>query len=255
LKDFEYVIQLHRLFLIVFRQSQWKACHLLRTKDTIKFKLDVDWVRTKDDIVKRIGEMFHEYPYYFFTERDIHSLLCDIANEELRLCGVEPSKTSDGYEVSFVHHEYPTPFRCDMEGDKFEKKEEPPFKRGHYDLVMLNLDFVKNNSLDIVSSKNFETLTTAMENVNVAPLIWACEIVFFPKMNNIPSNADRPINQDSLKVKETLRHKVGSENIGYFKMGSTLVFTSHTAKEASILAQKVEQIRQALRLDILLFTA
>lgn len=228
---------------------------MLRTEDTNKFKLDVGWAKFKDHVVKRIGEMFRGFPYYFFTERDIHSLLCDITNEELQLHGVEPMKTSDGYEVSLVHHEYPTPFRCDMKDHRFEKKDGPPFKRGHYDLVVLNPEFVGSNSLDVVSSKSFETFTTAMENVNVAPLIWACEVVFFPKMSAIPSNADRPVNQDTLKVKETLRYKVGLDNTTFCKMGSILVFTSHNAKAASILAQKVEQIRQALRIDISLFTA
>jgi hypothetical protein len=142
-----------------------------------------------------------------------------------------------------------------MKDHRFEKKDGPPFKRGHYDLVVLNPEFVGSNSLDVVSSKSFETFTTAMENVNVAPLIWACEVVFFPKMSAIPSNADRPVNQDTLKVKETLRYKVGLDNTTFSKMGSILVFTSHNAKEASILAQKVEQIRQALRIDISLFTA
>ncbi len=228
---------------------------MLRTEDAVRFKLDLDWTSIKDQVVERIGEMFHECPYYFFTERDIHSLLCDVTNEELRLCGVEPPKTSDGYEVSLAHHEYPTPFRCNMKDGKFEKKDSPPFSRGHYDLVVLNPEFVKNYSLDVVCSKNLETFTMAMMNVNVAPLVWACEVVFFPRMNPIPAHADGPINQDALKVKETLRHKVGSRNIDFCKIGSMLVFTSHNAKEAPVLAQKVDQIRQALRLDISLITA
>lgn len=29
------------------------------------------------------------------------------------------------------------------------------YKRGHYDLVILNPDFVKNNTLDIVCGKNY----------------------------------------------------------------------------------------------------
>lgn len=68
-----------------------------RIQEATEVELAVDWNDMKDRIIRRIGQMFHDCPYYFFTERDIHSLLCDIANEELRLEGVTETKTLKVY--------------------------------------------------------------------------------------------------------------------------------------------------------------
>jgi hypothetical protein len=222
---------------------------MLRTRDTVEVGLDVDWSDMKSWIAKRLGEMFHTYPDYFFTEHDIHSLLCDIANEELQLRGVTSTETSDGHQVSLVHHEYPTPFRCDMEGYKFEKKSEPPYKRGHYDLVILNPEFVKKNRLDIVCAKEFEKFEAAMRYVNTAPLTWVCEVVFFPRVKKLPNNAIKIIEQDALKVKETLEHKL-SRNVRFSKMGSVLAFTSHTDEESADLERQVKELREKLKLEV-----
>ena len=227
---------------------------MLRTKDIVEVKLDVDWNDMKGWIVKRLGEMFHTYPDYFFTEHDIHSLLCDISNEELRLYGVEPTETSDGYEVNLVHHEYPTPFRCDMEGYRFEIKESKPYKRGHYDLVILNPKFVRNNELDVVCGKDYQKFKTAMEKVNTTPLIWACEVIFFPRVKTIPNNAIQLIEQDALKIKGTLGYALG-RNVHFCKMGSVLVFTSHTHEESAGLKRQVKELREKLELKVTLLTA
>lgn len=226
---------------------------MLRTRDTVEVGLNVDWSDMKSWIVKRLGEMFHTHPDYFFTEHDIHSLLCDIANEELQLCGVTPTETSDGHQVSLVHHEYPTPFRCDMEGDKFEKKSKPPYKRGHYDLIILNPAFVKRNSLDVVCAKDFEKFEAAMRYVNTAPLTWVCEVIFFPRVKKLPNYAIKIIEQDALKVKETLGHEL-SRNVRFSKLGSVLVFTSHTEEESADLERQVKELREKLKLEVILST-
>jgi len=221
----------------------------------IEFKFNVGWNDIKDCIVKRLGEMFHDYPYYFFTEQDIHSLLCDIANEELQLHGITPTETNDGHEVNLVHHEYPTPFRCDMNDYRFEKKDKPSYRRGRYDLVILNPTFVRKNSLDVVCANNFSKSEASMKHVDSTPLIWVCEVVFFPKMRVIPNTAILQIRQDSLKVKETLRHRVGAKSERYCITGSVLVFSSHNAKEAADLKKQVEKLEETLELEIILTTA
>lgn len=222
---------------------------MLRTdKEIVMAGLTIDWSDMKSWIVKRVGIAFREYPDYFFTEHDIHSVLYDIAKEELQLYGVPSLKTGDKHEVFLVHHEYPTPFRCDMEGYKFEKKDEKPYRRGHYDLSILNPAFVNKNELDVVCAKDFQVFKTAMEKMDTEPLIWVCEVLFFPRVKTIPNDAIQRIKQDALKVKETLRHKVGSSNRLFCKMGSVLIFTSHTAEEATNLRRQVKKLRDALDL-------
>jgi len=225
-----------------------------RIQEATEVELAVDWSDVKDRIIRQIGEMFHDCPYYFFTERDIHSLLYDVANEELRLGGVTETKTSDGYLVNLVHHEYPTPFRCDMKAYSFVKKDKPPYKRGHYDLVILNPVFVRTNNLDVVCAKDFKVFETKMQYVDTTPLVWVCEVIFFPRVKTIPNNAILQIRQDALKVAETLKHKIGSSKL-FCKLGSVLVFTSHTAERATELKAQVSLIGEKLGLEVAFSTA
>jgi hypothetical protein len=227
---------------------------LLRTEDAAEIELTIGSdPRAGNDlkgwIVKRLGEMFHGYPDYFFTERDINSLLCEIANEELRLRGITETRTSDGYLVNLVHHEYPTPFRCDMKGYTFVKKDKPPYARGHYDLIILNPLFVRRNNLDVVCARSFELFEAEMQQVDVTPLIWVCEVIFFPRVTRMPNDAILQIRQDALKVAETLRHKVGSSR-PFCRFGSTLVFASHTAEEVVDLKSQVSSLGMRLGIEI-----
>ena len=221
----------------------------------IEFKLNVGWNEIKDCIVKRLGEMFQDYPDYFFTEQDVHSLLCDIANEELQLYGITSTETNDRHEVSLVHHKYPTPFRCDMNDYRFEKKDKPPYERGHYDLVILNPTFVRKNSLDLVCANNLEESETSRTYANSTPLLWVCEVAFFPKIRAISNTAFLQIRQDSLKVKETLKHRVGAKSERYCMTGSVLVFSRHNTREAADLRKQVEKLEETLELEIILTTA
>lgn len=128
------------------------------------------------------------------------------------------------------------------------------FLRGHYDLVVFNPDFVRDNELRVVCGKDYQKLRSAMRKVKVEPLIWACEVIFFPAVKKLPKNALRIIEQDALKVKETLRYKVGRD-VNFCKMGSVLVFTSHTAKEASDLKPQVAGLESKHKLEATLSTA
>lgn len=228
---------------------------MLRTdKRMVELPLEDNWKSVKNAIVDRLIETFCEHPNCFFTEHDIHSVLYNIAKEELRLNGSLAAKTSDGYEVMLVHHEFPTPFRCSMKELSFEKKDTKPYRRGHYDLVILNPKFVKNNKLAIVYGKDFKKFSSAIQKVKVEPLIWACEVIFFPRVKWIPKNALKIIEQDALKVKETLRYKVG-RNVNFCKMGSVLAFTGHTAEEASDLELQLAKLTEKHDLEVILSTA
>ncbi|NIO36291.1 hypothetical protein GTO27_01150 [Candidatus Bathyarchaeota archaeon] len=227
---------------------------LLRTEDVVQIESGVDWNEMKSEIVNRVRTMFHEYPDYFFTGRDILSLLCDISNEELRLKGVEPTNTADGYVVNLVHQEYPMPFRCNMKEDGFTKKDARSYRRGYYDLIILNPAFVQTNSLDVVCAKDIEKHEAAIKYTSITPLIWACEVLFFPRVNSFPTDGIPQIRQDALKVKDALNHKIDSETL-FCKSGSVLVFTSHTAEEAADLSRQIKGLADTLRLEVILSTS
>lgn len=228
---------------------------MLKTDKTIvEVELASNWNDVKNLTVNRLGDAFQKHANCFFTEHDVHSVLYNIAKEELQLNGIMTEETYDRHRVRLVHHEYPTPFRCDMRGYGFEIKYEKPYRRGHYDLVILNPKFVRNNKLDVVCGKDYQKFRSAMRDVKVEPLIWACEVIFFSGVKKSPKNALKIIEQDALKVKETLRYKVG-QNVNFCKIGSVLVFAGHTAEETSDLKQQVERLGKKHELEVTLSTA
>ena len=130
-------------------------------------KRKVQWNYVKSKVINNLQVAFLECPQCHFSEHDVHSVLYRLTQKQLKQQEKSSQTTLDGYKTSLVHHEYPTPFRCDMQGYNFRRtgeEERTPkgglYKRGHYDLVILNPDFVKNHTLDIVCGKNYKKIIT-----------------------------------------------------------------------------------------------
>jgi hypothetical protein len=199
------------------------------------------WVLVKNRIITDLRSAFGNCPQYFFSEHDIHSVLYGLAQEQLEH---QELTTLDGYKTCIVHHEYPTPFRCDMKEYSFRRTSDYErtlrgglYKRGHYDLVILNPEFVEKNELDIVCGKDYEKVKSILPKLTFKPLIWACEIIYFPIIHVLPQDGVRIVEQDMLKIKETL-------DFGFAEFGSVHVFTSHQQREALQLQQQTAQLAQ-----------
>mgnify|MGYP001039080943 CR=1 FL=1 len=135
---------------------------------------------------------FREYPCQFFTEHDIHSQLALFANRLLKKKVDLLAKTRDGFTVSRIHHEYPTPFRCHMKDAEFrliteeefrEKKlENPGFRarRGYIDFVILNSEYISSNKLETVSGKRYRDFRESQNDRQNEVLDLAVEVVYFP---------------------------------------------------------------------------
>jgi len=220
------------------------------------------WSVTKRTVAKKMEATFRECPQCFFSEHDIHSVLYCLAKEELKQHEISSEQiTRDGHITSLVHHEYPTPFRCDMHGHTFRRAGEKErtrrgglYKRGHYDLVVLNPYFVKANELDAICGKDYAKFRSMLAKVNVEPLIWACEVLYFPRIKKLPKKAIQTIEQDALKVRETLQYEVG-EHHKFCRIGSVLVLTSHLPEETSNLERKIAELAKDLQIEITFTTA
>jgi hypothetical protein len=172
-----------------------------------------------EKVLTRLESAFREAPRRFFTEHDLHSHLYRLVETELSDRGELFFDTLDGHKASLVHHEYPTPFRCDMSkhGFRIARDEEPTpkgglYRRGHYDLVILNPDFVRRYDLVIVAGKNYEQFRLARDKIDVTPLLWVCEIIFGAHVeDDLPINWIKHVTQDSEKVIKTLSYKVGKK--------------------------------------------
>lgn len=218
-------------------------------------KSENQWNDLKNKIVDELQDVFRKHPQHYFSEHDIHSVLYHLTREQLKQYGGTSQTTLDGFETTLAHHEYPTPFRCDMHGYKFRRmgeEERTPkgglYRRGHYDMVILNPDFVKNNTLDIVCGKNYKKMRSTLPNLPTQLLIWACEIVYLPKIRKLPKNAIKIIEQDTLKIKET-------KNCNFCKIGSVHAFTSHPHKEAAQLQQQIAKLAEKEQIEITFTTA
>jgi hypothetical protein len=117
-----------------------------------------------ENSIKELSNLFKERPTLFFTENDIVCKFYEIlirTNSELFNHEI---LDADNNNHSLIHMEYPTPFRCDMKKKNFTRKEnsDNKFKRGHYDLVILNPDFIKKHSYEIIKAQNFGKFTNSV---------------------------------------------------------------------------------------------
>jgi len=114
-------------------------------------------------VVKSIGMIcseFRSHPTRFFTENDIVCRFYSILQEDLP---VRKALDKDGHQHFLVHREYPTPFRCDMSDGKFEVKDDDArtegggkYRRGHYDIVVLDPDFVGRHPHEVIRAQDYQ---------------------------------------------------------------------------------------------------
>ena len=164
---------------------------------------------------------FKVSPYLFFTENDIVCRLHCKLQEKLKKDQV-PDLT--GKMHSLVHTEYATPFRCDMKGSSFEIKgdhDKTPngrlHKRGHYDIAILNPDFIKSNSFEIIQGQNYSKVR---QFLNIKPsypmILYGIEIMYSRtalkssrgsnKFKGIENYCDK-IDQDMDKLEASVKHR------------------------------------------------
>ncbi len=178
-------------------------------------------------------------PRRFFTEHDLHSYLYRLVETELSNRGELFANTADGYRTVLVHHEYPTPFRCDMSNHSFRKTEDTNdrttkgglYRRGHYDLAILNPEFVRQYNSVIVAGKNYGRLRLVRGEIEVTPLLWVCEIVFGAHTEDVlPVNWVGCVTQDAKKVIESLNYKLGKET-KFAQHGDVAIFIGSKPNE------------------------
>lgn len=125
-----------------------------------------------DAVVRSITALvglFRDEPSRFFTENDLVCCFHRMLHGELAALGLDTVNDGDKLPHGLIHCEYPTPFRCDMGGKRFEVKsdeERTPgggnYKRGHYDVVVLNPAFVRRHPYSIIKGQHYARLRSAV---------------------------------------------------------------------------------------------
>jgi len=170
----------------------------MEKKDIIKLK-----ERVKETIKSTINK-FMEHPYCFFTESDIISYFY----HRLYLKQYE-QQTKDKERIYLVHREYPTNFRYrkkDLLDDSFNmpydlsksKRKDIKAKRGNYDLVILDPEFVKKaNSKEDIINKSIRLLEIRASNSKGQELLYAIEFKYIINNNH---NYIKEIKMDNKKL-------------------------------------------------------
>ncbi len=115
-------------------------------------------IEAVNETIKMSCDEFQSHPTLFFMENDIVCYFYSILQQKLPIV-----YDKDGHKHTLVHMEYPTPFRCDMSKNKFKLKNDEDrtekggkYQRGHYDMVVLDPDFIKQHSYEVIKAQNYK---------------------------------------------------------------------------------------------------
>jgi len=162
-----------------------------------------DLVRAVDSCIEKLCADFREHPSYYFTEND---LVCKFYQLFTSIIGDYKVTDREGNYHRIIHMEYPTPFKCSMTGSDFQlKTNDSRYRRGHFDIVILNQEMIGQLSFEEVRSQDYkqvinEVLTKVDQSCPM--VLYAIEFVFhregMKKMG--PRNFGKKIDQDHLKL-------------------------------------------------------
>ena len=131
----------------------------------------MDTRKAIDSAIQDVIDDFHKAPGKYFTEEDVRWRLTQ--KIEAALMPAAEIKVSDGV-TSLVHTEFPTPFKCLMRERSFEVTDKG--KRGHFDVVILNPEVVRNYELDLLRSQDYSEFNMAIRNNKIRPFFLDCAI-------------------------------------------------------------------------------
>ena len=150
-----------------------------------------------------LSEKFRKWPYNFFTESDAHSYLylSFFRYGSPALKSLYQSK--DHRRSVLIHREYPTFFRYSQKELKLCKLNESEGTCGHYDMVVLNPDFITGHEIQQVISKDNKIRQTV--NFNDNHLLAAIEFKLLHKP--LTENLRDEIKKDFIKLGWALETK------------------------------------------------
>lgn len=119
--------------------------------------------------LRELQEEFLAEPGLFFNESDLACRCHCLMQEAL---DYEMVELLDGVWTCLLHHEYPTPFLCDLSGTEFVVKrngEKTPqggeYQRAYYDLVVFNPTFLNRCSYELAKGQDYALLREELPRV------------------------------------------------------------------------------------------
>jgi hypothetical protein len=206
-------------------------------------------IQAVENSIEVLCNDFEAHPTLFFTENDIVCYFYNILQQKLPVY-----RDIESSEHLLVHMEYPTPFRCDMSKNKFERKDDEArtndgkYRRGHYDIVVLNPDFIAQQSYEVIKSQNYEMYKNQVLSKidRKTPIILYC-IEFMYSRDPIKYSRgeakEKKIDWFVAKVIQDADKLRTSKNMGGFMdKAKMLTFVKGTSKEIrSLLREKLSE--------------
>ena len=124
----------------------------------------IDVNKAVDSAIERVIQDFRHYPGSYFTEEDVRWRLMKEIDNALFPLGANYAQLKNGIQISLVHGEYPTPFRCSMKGRSFDLRPKGSnVNRGHFDIVVLNPQAVTECEFEVVRSQYYRRFLDLLE--------------------------------------------------------------------------------------------
>jgi hypothetical protein len=200
-----------------------------------------------DKTIKELCDEFQSHPTLFYTENDIVCYSYSLLKNNIP---TPPYHDKDGGEHLLIHGEYPTPFRCDMGGSKFEIKgdnETTPgggrYQRGHYDIVVLNPDFIHQHTYNEIKGQDYELYKTHVISTPWKDTVILYGMEFMYSRDALEysrgQNREKGIDQFISKVIQDADKLVASKNIeGFMGNVKMLTFVKGSPKEICYLLKE-----------------
>lgn len=189
-----------------------------------------------------LEQRFLSAPTSFYTERELTSTLYSRLTDKLSPYSVPDI---DDKPHSLVHLEFPTPFRCDMDKGKFEVKGDDERKegkngkkgkkyiRGHYDLIVLNPEVIRQFNYPILKGQNYETFCDHVRyqgRFENPYCLYGIELMFVrdPIKSSRGINKNRAVEEFITKILQDTNKLRAGISSGFFGSIVTLVFVKDT---------------------------
>ncbi len=212
--------------------------------------------------IEKLCTYFQDHAADHYTENDLVCKFYDLLPSQLKEIRI---LDKNKIPHSLVHMEYPTPFRCDMSKSSFrmvsddERKitagiEGGKFKRGHYDIVILNPLAIPQFSYEEIRSQNYSLFINKVKN-KISPsnpmILYAIEFLLHRsnmKSKTAASNFLDQIFQDHNKLKaskDPFDIEIGCP--GFVDKYKTVAFFTDATQEKLLLEKT--HIDQSIRLQ------
>lgn len=112
-------------------------------------------IKLESAIHELIDEFLQE-PYRFFTEADAVAGFRQILEADSDIN--QKAETKDGFQISTIHQEFPTFFRFNDDNPFARLEDDSGASRGHYDIVILEPDFIRAHTAETVKNRNISSL-------------------------------------------------------------------------------------------------